>query len=124
MMTEVRRQKGARPTARRAPWNVLMVAALVAGCVLGPQNGADAGDAGAATGTIGDQCQTIWAQYCARAAACLVTSDQAQCVRDYVQLCCEAKCSHAAVTPDVRINACARDVANETCNDVAQAQNA
>lgn len=107
--------------ARFAGPIAIIAAGLAAfGCSLKTNDTTDGGSPEAGSGTIGDQCTRIYEVLCAKA---INTCAQpgftlADCVNNGKQSCCVDQCGHAAISTDDAVTACAKAVAQESCNDI------
>lgn len=96
-------------------------AIAVSACAPANSNGADGGDANAATGTVGDQCTRIFSAFCLHAINdCAIVDTPSNCVANAQVTCCADKCGKPAITPDRFIEPCVSAVKIEGCNGVAQ----
>ena len=106
-------------------------AALLLGtwaCTIGPAAG-DGGTGGTTTTTttprsLGDQCQSVLAAFCQKAASCAIAVDFTQCMSGNMSMCCVGSaCNATSTVSEASVTACEDMIMTEDCNLVVNTGN-
>ena len=96
-----------------------------AACTLGPTDadgGADASTTPARA--LGDQCQDVISEFCQQGPRCALSVGLAQCVSNYLPLCCMgSKCTAASTIRESAVTSCKQTIDALDCNVIVNTSN-
>jgi hypothetical protein len=98
----------------------VLLALATAGCNLPNNAAADAGTCDDAGQKVGDQCLTVWEEFCKQLSRCDVSATDT-CAMTYEQAncCVGTTCDAWSCQAPEQVSLCTTDIDNESCNDVA-----
>jgi hypothetical protein len=100
------------------PWSL-------AACTIGPTD-TDGGTGGGATPTrsLGDQCTSVISEFCQQGPRCAVTVNLAQCIMNFMPLCCSGTaCTTLSTVTESTVTACEQMYDTLDCNGIVNITN-
>jgi hypothetical protein len=96
------------------PWSL-------AACTIGPTatDGGTGGTTPTPTRSFGDQCTSVISEFCQQGPRCAVTVNLAQCIMNYMPICCTGSaCTALSTVSEATVTACEQMYDGLDCNGI------